>query len=128
MGRSGVSDKRHRRRLPAAIACGILCTALVSGCVYMHTVPSGLEPQARTAERGVYTVIGESESQSSSFNLLWVLPVTPRIDYDATVSRAIARLKGDDLIEVRTWIERQIWILGMVEILHVKGKVIRYEK
>jgi hypothetical protein len=128
MERSGASDKRSRRRLPAAIMCGMLCTVLFSGCVYMHTVPSGLEPQARTPEPGAFTVIGESESQSSSFNLLWVLPVTPRIDYDVTVNRAIARLNGDDLIEVRTWIERQIWILGMVEILHVKGKVIRYEK
>jgi len=107
---------------------GALGPILFSGCLYLHTRPAGLEPQAKTSGGLNYTVIGESEAQSSSFNLLWLLPVTPRISYGEAVSRAIDDKKGDDLIEVRTWIERQIWILGMVEILHVRGTVIRYEK
>jgi hypothetical protein len=75
-----------------------------------------------------YRVLGEAEGTSSSFNLLWIIPVTPRIDYDRAVGDAINNLRGDNLINVRTWFERQVWIIGMVEILHVKGTVIQYER
>jgi hypothetical protein len=109
------------------IAC-IICSLLVSGCLHKRVRATGLGPQAKVMENKKYRVLGESEGQSSSFNLLWLIPVTVRIDYDRAVNEAINSLHGDNLIDVRTWKETQIWILGMVEILHVKGKVIQYEK
>lgn len=102
------------------------CTILVSGCVRSSIRATGIEPQAKNFIAGNYRVLGETEGMSSSFNLLWVLPVTPRISYESAVNDAIARLGGDNLINVRTWIERQIWVAGMVEILHVRGTVIVY--
>ena len=109
------------------IAC-IICSILVAGCLHKRVRPTGLGPQAKVMENKKYRVLGESEGQSSSFNLLWLIPVTVRIDYDRAVNEAINSLHGDNLIEVRTWKEIQIWIVGMVEILHVKGKVIQYER
>ena len=109
-----------------AAAC-ITCSILVSGCLHQRVRCTGIGPQAKVMENKKYRVLGESEGVSSSFNLLWFIPVTLRIDYDRAVNDAISRMKGDNLIEVRTWKEVQIWIVGMVEILHVKGKVIQYE-
>ncbi len=107
-------------------AC-MVCSILASGCLHKRVRSTGIGPQAKVMENKNYRVLGESEGQSSSFNLLWVIPVTLRMDYDRAVNDAITRLNGDNLIEVRTWKEVQIWIVGMVEILHVKGKVIKYE-
>jgi hypothetical protein len=115
-------------RQSLAIVISLLCLALCSGCLYKGVRVAGIEPQAKKSEGNKYRILGEAEGSSSSFNLLWLLPVTPRIDYDRAVGEAINSLSGDNLINVRTWFERQIWIIGMVEILHVKGTVIQYEK
>jgi hypothetical protein len=104
------------------------CTMLVTGCLYNRARLTDISPQAKIIESDRYRVLGVSEGTSSSFNLLWIIPVTPRIDYDRAVNDAVAGLRGDNIIEVKTWIERQVWIVGLVEILHVKGKVIQYEK
>ncbi len=111
------------------VAIIVWCFAILvtgSGCVRSNVRATGIEPVAKRMIPGNYRVLGETEAQSSSFNLLWVFPVTPRISYESAVNDAIARLGGDNLINVRTWIERQIWIGGMVEILHVRGTVIMY--
>jgi len=109
------------------IAACIIFSMFVSGCLHQRVRSTGMAPQAKVMENKKYRLLGESEGQSSSFNLLWFIPVTLRIDYDRAVNEAINRMNGDNLIEVRTWKEVQIWIVGMVEILHVKGKVIKYE-
>jgi hypothetical protein len=113
--------------IAAAAAC-LICAILVSGCLHQRVRSTGIGPQAKVMENKKYRVLGESEGQSSSFNLLWFIPVTLRLDYDRAVNDAISKMNGDNLIEVRTWKEVQIWIVGMVEILHVKGKVIQYER
>ena len=120
-------NKRILRRY--AYLLSVICiTCSIPGCLSKQVRNVGLEPQARIIENTKYRILGDSEGQSSSFNLLWIIPVTPRIDYDRAVNEAIGNLRGDNLIEVQTWLERQYWIVGMVEILHVKGKVIQYEK
>jgi len=116
------------RRLCLALGIALLCPGLHSGCLYKGVRVAGLEPHAKVMESNTYRVLGEAEGTSSSFHLLWIVPVTPRIDYDRAAGEAINRLRGDNLINVRTWFERQVWIIGMVEILHVKGTVIQYEK
>lgn len=109
-----------------SIASLLICS-LLTGCVYSHTRVLGIEPQARVIDQN-YRVLGESEGKSSSFNLLWIIPVTPRVSYDRAVYEAVSKYRGDNLIDVRTWLERQIWFGGMVEILHVKGTVIQYTR
>jgi len=111
-----------------AVVCALACAVVVTGCLYNRSRPADISPQARVIESGRYRVLGVSEGTSSSFNLLWFIPVTPRMDYDNAVNDAIAGMRGDNIIEVKTWIERQVWIVGLVEVLHVKGKVIQYEK
>ena len=106
----------------------LLCVGLCSGCLYKGVRVAGIESHAKVLEGNKYRILGDAEGSSSSFNLLWLLPVTPRIDYDRAVGEAVNSLRGDNLINVRTWFERQIWIIGMVEILHVKGTVIQYER
>jgi hypothetical protein len=110
------------------VAMSLLCLGVFSGCLYKGVRVAGIESHAKVMEGNKYRILGEAEGTSSSFNLLWLLPVTPRIDYDRAVGEAIKSLRGDNLINVRTWHERQIWIIGMVEILHVKGTVIQYER
>lgn len=115
-------------RVKGIFMCVILMVALTA-CVYKSVRVAGLEYQAKHVEgKKTYRILGEAEGKSSSFNLLWLIPVTPRIDYDRAVGDAINNLHGDNLINVRTWLERQVWILGMIEILHVKGTVIQYDR
>ena len=106
----------------------IMISILFSGCLHFNTRVTGIEPQAKILDNMNYTVLGEAEGQSSSFNLLWIIPVTPRLDYSKAVNQAVESKNGDNLIDVRTWKERQVWLLGLVEILYVRGKVIRYER
>ncbi len=110
------------------IVISLLSVGLCSGCLYKGVRVAGIESHAKVFEGNKYRILGDAEGSSSSFNLLWLLPVTPRIDYDRAVGEAVNSLRGDNLINVRTWFERQIWIIGMVEILHVKGTVIQYER
>lgn len=105
-----------------------LLSVVLPGCLYQGFHSRGIEPQVRTIEPLPYQIVGEAEGTSSQFNLLWIIPVTPRISFDRAVSEAISAKNGDSLIDVRTWTERQVWIVGMVEVLHVKGKVVKYIK
>ena len=117
---SGTSHRRYFIQIFVMICLSIFFV----GCIYSHTRVVGLEPQAKQIDKTKYKVIGEAEGKTSSFNLLWLIPVTPRINYDKAVSEAVSSLKGDSLIEVRTWLKRQIWIFGTIDVLYVKGKVI----
>lgn len=114
-------------RIQAKIFCFIIITAL-SGCISGQTHVAGLEPQARTLEGTDYADLGAAEGESSSFHLFWFFPVTRPINYDQAVEDAVSSKGGDNLINVRFWIERQFWIMGTVHILHVRGNVIRYQK
>ncbi len=119
---------RRAGRCRVCVVSMLIAGIFLTGCLYRGIRVVGLEQKAAQLESSRYRVLGESEGTSSSFNLFWVIPVTPRATYDRAVTEAISGMRGDSLIEIRTWMERQIWIVGMVEILHVKGKVIQYEK
>ncbi len=103
----------------------ILLMFCLSGCAF-HTHMKGIEPYARPLEDKEYKVLEESEGKSSSFHLLWALPVTVPADYKEAVDQAINDKGGDNLIDVQYYHEQQYWIVGKVDILYVKGKVIRY--
>jgi len=54
--------------------------------------------------------------------------VTPLANFDRAISDAINQKNGDDLIDVSWYIERQYWIVGTINIIHIKGKVIKYKE
>jgi hypothetical protein len=120
--------QRAGRSCTSAVIGIIACALIATGCLYNRTRLTDISQQARVIENRQYRVLGVSEGTSSCFNLLWFIPVTPRTNYEKAVNDAVAGMRGDNIIEVRTWIERQVWIVGLVEILHVRGTVIQYEK
>lgn len=97
-----------------------------SGCISWQSHPAGVEPSAKFMASSSYEVLGEAEGISSSFKMFWVLPVTPPANCDEAVDDAIKRKGGDNLIEAVFTREREIYIVGTVENIYVKGKVIRY--
>ncbi len=96
-----------------------------SSCIGVHTHVKGIEPNGRPLSAGKYEIIGPAEFQISSFKLLWIFPVTPDMKIYETIDDTVTNKGGDNLIEMQLWHERQYWILGTVDIVHVKGKVIR---
>jgi hypothetical protein len=54
--------------------------------------------------------------------------VTPVINYNEAIDEAIRKMGGDNIIEVTSWKEKNIYLIGSVDVIHVKGKVIRYLK
>ncbi len=98
---------------------------LYSGCLRVHTHLKGIEPNARPIENN-YKVIKETEKIASGFKLLWFFPVTPPPDIQNAIDSAIVEEKGDNIINLRLWHERQYWIVGVIDIITVKGNVIRY--
>ncbi len=119
---------KHVRKNSVRAAAGVLvfaACAIFAGCVTSSHV-RGIEPSVRPLQRTAYVVLGEAEARSSNFTLLWFFTVTPLPDIDRAVSVAVTAKGGDELIDVRWWLERQYWILGTVNVVHIKGKVIRY--
>ena len=104
----------------------LLLVVSFCGCLSSRIYPDGIEPSASMLKDQPYKILGEAQGQASSFALFWFITVTPRADIDRAVSEAVSEKGGDELIDVRWWIERKIYIVGAVTIIHVKGKVIRY--
>ncbi|HPV99354.1 MAG: hypothetical protein QM472_15125 [Spirochaetota bacterium] len=122
---------KNRKARPASRPCRMAATVLalvtlMAGCVSVKTSLTGVSTNARTMESMDYEVLGEAEGMHSAFRLFWILPVTPRADREKAVEEAVASKGGDNLIFVRTWQERQHWVLGTVDIIHVRGLVVRY--
>ena len=47
-------------------------------------------------------------------------------DINDAIEQAINSKGGDNLINIKWWLERRYWIVGTVDILYVEGTVIRY--
>lgn len=103
----------------------ILSLVLFSACLGMRTHVKGIEPSARPLNTGKYEIIEPAEFAVSSFKLFWIFPVTPDLKIHETIEEAVNNRGGDNLIEMQVWHERQYWIVGIVDIIHVKGIVIR---
>ena len=110
----------------AVIALLACVTSLSTGCLYLKNHPLGMESCAKDLEGDHYEVLGAAEGTSSSFTLLWMLPVTTRASYDDAINEAIRSQGADNLIDVTMWREKKVYVIGTVDVLHVKGKAIRY--
>ncbi len=115
--------KSARHGLAAMLLAG---SVLAGGCLYSKSRPLGIEASARLMKSANYEVMGEAEGMSSSFTLFGIFPVTPEPDPDRAVEEALRSLGGDNLIEAVFYSETRTYIVGVVRIVRVKGKVIRY--
>jgi hypothetical protein len=111
---------------PATILVTSILSISMTGCLYFRSHPMGIEPNARYTDYFNYEILGDAEGSSSSMTLIGLFPVTPGIKYEEAVNEAIRSKGGDNLIEVTSWRERKVYIVGVVDVLHVKGKAIRY--
>ncbi len=123
--------QRKKRNNTAYGIPALLMTALLlasPGCLSVHTHLKDVLTSAKPMEKEEYELIGDGEGMHSSFRLFWFIPVTPRTDREKAIEEAVAAKGGDNLVFVRIWQERQYWILGTVDIIHVRGRVIRYRE
>lgn len=109
-----------------AILSVMLPLMVMCGCLYGRVHPLAIEPSAKVMRASDYQVLGEAEGTSSSFTLLGIFQVTPSLDPERAVDQAIRSLGGDNLIECVYYTETKVYIAGVVKVVHVKGKVIRY--
>jgi len=117
-----------KRVYPAALICMSIAVISFTGCLYSKAHPLGIEPNAKVMKSPEYEVIGEGEGTSSSFTIFSLLRVTPAADINEAVEEAVKSKGGDNLIEALFTRERRVYIIGTVDIIHAKGKVIRYLK
>jgi len=105
-----------------------LSAALIfcNGCISFSSHAVGVEPSAKNMTLPYYEVIGDAEGISSSFKLFWVFPVTPVSSINEAVDDAVKSKGGDNLIEAVFTRESKVYIVGTVNNIYVKGKVIRY--
>jgi len=100
--------------------------SVYTGCISSRSHAVGVEPSARYMTSPDYEVLGEAEGISSSFRLFWLFPVTPAANNNEAVDDAVKSKGGDNLIEAVFTRESKVYIVGTVNNIYVKGKVIRY--
>jgi hypothetical protein len=96
------------------------------GCISFSAHPVGVQPNAKYMNSPYYEVIGEGEGISSEFKLFWLFPVTSKANTNEAIDDAIRSKGGDNLIEAVITRESNVYIVGTVNNIYVKGKVIRY--
>ena len=116
---------KDARRL-FVLAIVLSAFAFQSGCLYLKNHPGGVFPQAKETGSMKYETIGDAEGTSSEFILMWIARVTPEISFDDAVNEAIRSKGGDNLVNVTSWREKKVYMVGTVNVIHVKGTVIRY--
>ena len=99
---------------------------IFTGCISFKSHAVGVVPSARHMTYDDYEVLGEAEGISSSFRLFWMIPVTPGVNNKEAVDDAVKSRGGDNLIEAVFTSESDVYIIGTVDNIYVKGKVIRY--
>ena len=100
--------------------------SVFTGCISSRSHAVGVEPNAKYMTSPDYEVLGEAEGVSSSFRLFWLFPVTPAANSSEAVDDAVKSKGGDNLIEAVFTGESKVYIVGTVNNIYVKGKVIRY--
>jgi hypothetical protein len=72
--------------------------------------------------------LGSAETRVSSFNLLWSVGVTGTPDFDRARRELVQSRNGDDIVQVSWYLEKEFWVLGTIDILHIQATVIKYEE
>lgn len=109
------------RALPACFVLGVLSFA----CISLSTRSGGIEPSFLPMEGKKYEVAGKASGESSSFYLLWMIPVTSPHRLEEALKSAMQEKGADNLIDIRWHLEKQVWILGTVYVIHAEGTAVR---
>ena len=96
------------------------------GCLSFSKHPAGMTAQASEIRGRQYEVLGDAEGVSSSFTFFWLLPLVPQATLDEAIDEAIRSKGGDNLIDISYYKERDVYITGTVDLIRVRGKVIKY--
>ena len=105
-----------------------LCVLLaLEGCA---TVPTGTAPTTSPliSEDGTprkYEVVGRGEGKAGHFALFGFIPLG-RSDIDAAINNAVLPYQGDNLINVRYYVNYKNYFVGSMTSIIVEGDVIRY--
>jgi opacity protein-like surface antigen len=107
-----------------ALFCSLL--SLV-GCAI---IPQGTAPSASplVSEDGKpkeYQVVGRAEGNAGHFTLFGFIPLG-RSDIDAAIQDAVATYQGDNLINVRYYVNSAFYFVGSSTSITVQGDVIKY--
>ena len=112
----------------------LVCASLIllAACSGNHvglrkTAPGGLVPSLTNLDRP-YTILGTAETRVSTFQLLWLANVSGPPDFERARRELTQQQKGDDVIQVSWYLEKEYWILGTVNILHIKGTVVKFDR
>jgi opacity protein-like surface antigen len=97
------------------------------GCA---TIPQGTAPSASplVSEDGKpkeYQIVGRAEGNAGHFTLFGFIPLG-RSDIDAAVQDAIKTHRGDNLINVRYYVNSAWYFIGSQTSITVRGDVIKY--
>lgn len=98
----------------------------ITGCISVSKNPVAIDASARPMENRTFEVGEEAKGVSSSFKLFWFIPVTKKASLDTAIDRALAPTGADNLVEMRAYQEREIWILGMIDLYRVEGVAVHY--
>lgn len=105
----------------------VSAVSLLSGCVWINTEVRTIEPSARPMEDREYIIMGSVSAETSQFTLLSVWPVTPPLDYERALTNSMSTHGADNIIDLRCYHERQIWVVGTIDTYYIKGKAITYK-
>lgn len=95
-------------------------------CFSISTKPGGIEPNFFPMEGKKYEIAGKASGESSSFYFLWLIPFTPQHRLEDALRMAMQEKGADNLIDIRWYVERQVWLLGTVYIIHAEGTAVRF--
>ncbi|MDH5719180.1 MAG: hypothetical protein OEZ13_01030 [Spirochaetia bacterium] len=116
-----------KRRL-TLLTIFIFFSLFSQACLYQSRRIAGYEPNVRPLkENKEYEFLGKSEAAASNYNLFWLFSVTPLPDLDRAIEDAVQKKNGDELIDVSWENITQYWLMGTVNIMRIKGKVIKYK-
>ena len=90
------------------------------------TQPGGFVPSLNPIYRS-YQILDKAEAKISTFNLFGLLNVTGTPDFERARRELISSKQGDDVIQVSWYLEKEYWLLGTINILHIKATVIKFD-
>lgn len=103
----------------------LLSGLLFSTACTTTMVPSGIEATYGNPPEGDYEIIATDTAEVSNFNLFGLFAVTTVPDVDLGVKELVNRHAGDGIINIRTWEEEEVWVVGTVYRVRIQGTVIR---
>jgi len=115
-----------KRNIILSFSLLIAACFFFTGCLSFKARPVGIQPSANEMKSPYYEIIGDAEGISSEYKLFWLFPVTTRANTNEAIDNAIKSKGGDNLIEAVITRESNVYVVGTVNNIYVKGKVIRY--